>query len=247
MNIDETLNWRIWSRNDLVEERTYFRAKNELPEMESAKQLRSIIKSIDAKETVLDVGCASGHYLRSIRYLSEKCKYTGVDATEKYINSAKEVFKDDKNSNFILQDIYELNQKADIVFCCNVLLHLPRIDKPLENLLNAANKKLVIRTLISETTHFSKHLYTDDFDNFGNPTNFLFQNTYSFKYIEKLLNRYKPECDFKFVQDSFNSGKLDEEGKQWTERQGPATTRVVNNLQIAGNKVFNWAWLVCDF
>ena len=77
------------------------------------------------------MGCASGHYLRSIRYLSNNCKYVGVDATEKYINSAREVFQDDDNSNFLLEDIYELNQKADIVFCCNVLLHL----KALKNLL----------------------------------------------------------------------------------------------------------------
>ena len=247
MSIDETLDWRIWSKNDLVEERTYLRAKNELPEMESAKQLREIIKSIDDKESVLDVGCASGHYLRSIRYLSNNCKYVGVDATEKYINFAREVFQDDDNSNFLLEDIYELNQKADIVFCCNVLLHLPSIEKPLKNLLNAANKKLLIRTLLSETTHFSKHLYTDDFDSFGNPTNFSFQNTYSFNYIENLINQYKPEANIKFINDSFNSKKLDEEGAKWTERQGPGTTRVIDNLQIAGNKVFKWAWVVCNF
>lgn len=246
MNVDEKLDWRIWSKNDLVEERTYLRAKNELPEMESAKQLRQIIKSIDEKETVLDVGCASGHYLRSIRSLSNNCKYLGVDATEKYINSAREVFKDDACSNFLVEDIYELNQKADIVFCCNVLMHLPSLEKPLKNLLMAANKKLIVRTLISENTHLSKHLFTDDYDSSGNPTNFVFQNTWSFKYVENLVTQYKPEANIKFIKDSFDSEKLDEEGAKWIDRQGPGTTRVINNLQIAGNKVFNFAWLVCD-
>jgi len=117
--------------------------------------------------------------------------------------------------------------------------------KDLENLLHSANKKLIIRTLVDENTHLSKHLYTDDFDSFGNPINFVFQNTYSFKYISKLIKKYRPEAKFEFIEDIFNSKKLDKEGKEWEKKQ--SSTRVINNLQIAGNKVFKWYWIICFF
>ena len=49
---NKDLNWRIWNRNDLVEERTYLRATGKLPEMECAKQLREIIEKIEKNESV---------------------------------------------------------------------------------------------------------------------------------------------------------------------------------------------------
>ena len=124
---NKDLDWRIWNKNDLVEERTYSRATGKIPEMESAKQLRKILGNIHKDESVLDVGCASGHYLRSIRLINNDCIYTGVDATKKYIDNANIIHKSDTNARFIEGDIYSLKLKADIVFCCNVLLHLPDI------------------------------------------------------------------------------------------------------------------------
>ena len=241
----EKLDWKIWSKNDLVEERTYLRAKGELPEMQSAIQLRDILGSIEADVSVMDVGCASGHYLRSIRQLNESCTYTGVDATSKYIESAKEIFKEDKFAKFEVQDIYELNMSADIVFCCNVLLHLPSIKQPLTNLLSHFNERLVIRTLISEKTHLSQYLYSDVFDENGNPTDFLFQNTYSFEYLRYLVSQFDPNLRVEFIEDVYDVAALQEEGKSWKKRQGFATTAIENNLQIAGDKGFRWHWRVC--
>ena len=241
----ENLDWKIWSKNDLVEERTYLRAKGELPEMQSAIQLRDILSSIQTDASVMDVGCASGHYLRSIRQLSESCSYIGVDATPKYIESAKEIFKEDKLAEFEVQDIYELDKQADIVFCCNVLLHLPSIKLPLTNLLGSFNERLVIRTLISEKTHLSQYLYSDVFDENGNPTDFLFQNTYSFQYLKNLVNQFDPSVKVEFIKDVYDVAALQEEGENWKKRQGFATTAIENNLQIAGDKVFRWHWMVC--
>ena len=39
-------NWRIWNKDDKVELRTYQRAVGELPEMESAKQLVNVMRSL---------------------------------------------------------------------------------------------------------------------------------------------------------------------------------------------------------
>ena len=241
----EKQDWRIWSKNDLVEERTYLRAKGELPEMQSAIQLRHILGSIEPGASVMDIGCASGHYLRTIRKLCENCRYTGVDATSKYIESAKEIFREDKLAKFEVQDIYELDKSADIVFCCNVLLHLPSIKEPLTRLLSSFNQRLVIRTLISEKTHLSQYLYSDVFDENGNPTDFLFQNTYSFEYLQNLVTQFDPSLKVEFIKDVYDAAALQDEGEKWKKKQGFATTAIENNLQIAGDKVFRWHWMIC--
>ena len=242
---NKDLDWRIWNKNDLVEERTYSRATGKIPEMESAKQLRKILGNIHKDESVLDVGCASGHYLRSIRLINNDCIYTGVDATKKYIDNANIIHKSDTNARFIEGDIYSLKLKADIVFCCNVLLHLPDINLALVNLLNSFKKKLIVRTLLSEKTHLSQYLYSDEFDNKGNPINFLFQNTYSFDYVESIIKTHDSKIKLKFIQDEFDAELVQKESDEWRNKQGFATTSVFENLQIAGDKVFRWGWFVC--
>ena len=92
---------KIWDKYHLLMERSYLRARGRLPEMESAIQLRSIINHLDANETVMDVGCAAGNYLRSIRKMNKYCKYYGIDQTSKYITFAKAYFKSDPNATFI--------------------------------------------------------------------------------------------------------------------------------------------------
>ena len=130
--------------------------------------------------------------------------------------------------------------------CCNVLLHLPDLKIALENLLNSFRKKLVVRTLLSEKTHLSQYLYSDDFDSNGNPTNFLFQNTYSFDYIRKIIKTFDSKINLEFIQDEFDSNTLQKESDDWRNKQGFATTTVSNKLQIAGDKVFRWSWSVCS-
>ena len=174
--------WRIWNKDDKVELRTYKRVTGELPEMESTKQLVELVGQVYAQGMrVLDVGCAAGHYYKGLVRLDPSLIYTGVDATKKYIDYARQHFKNNANTRFEYGDIFDLKDstlRSDIVFCCNVLLHLPDFRMPIRNLLKATKKHLFIRTLISDKTYLNKFLYTDDFDESGNPTNFVHQNTY---------------------------------------------------------------------
>ena len=65
--VENKNDWKIWDRDDSVEQRTYKRVKNELPEMECAKQLAKIMSKIYAPEMkVLDMGCAAGHYYNTL-------------------------------------------------------------------------------------------------------------------------------------------------------------------------------------
>ncbi len=240
-------NWKIWKRNKNVEARTFKRVKNELPEMESAKQLRKIIYKIyKPNMKILDVGCASGHYYNSLKKIDNNLFYCGLDPTKAYINFGKKYFKLNKKVSFLLGDINKppkrIKNHFDIVFSCNVLLHLPSIDKALVNLIHSSKKYCIIRTLISEKTHLSKYLYSDKFDKMGNPKDFVYQNTYSFNYLKKIIKscgRYK----IRFLEDKFESKKINSEYKKFKNKQG-AVTKVMDKIQLAGSKVFEWKWLI---
>ena len=83
-------------------------------------------------------------------------------------------------------------------------MHLPSIKVPLTNLLNSFEERLVIRTLISEKTHLSQFLYSDVFDENDNPTDFLFQNTYSFECLHNLVSQVDSSINVDFIEDVYD-------------------------------------------
>jgi 2-polyprenyl-3-methyl-5-hydroxy-6-metoxy-1,4-benzoquinol methylase len=239
--------WRIWDRDHSVEQRAYRRATGELPEMECTKQLVELVASIYSPGmTVLDVGCAAGHYYNGLRRVDSSIRYCGVDATSAYIEFARRHFNSSPHATFEIGDIFELpreyGQAFDIVFCCNVLLHLPSIQVPLRNLIRASKRYCIIRTLLSKKTHLSRLLYSDAFDDNGNPTDFVYQNTYSYDLVRKTIAEigdYKVE----FIDDRFDPGAINAEYLSHSDIQS-AVTRVQGDLQIAGSKVFEWKWIL---
>lgn len=237
--------WRIWNRDDSVELRTYQRATGELPEMESTKQLVKMMAGVYSKGMrILDVGCAAGHYYRSLAKFDEAIDYTGVDPTTKYIEFARDTYKGTP-AKFVQGDIFELSRAVsgpfDLVYCCNVLLHLPDFRIPIQNLLKATRRHCFIRTLIGERTLLARFLYKDEFDAKGNPTCFLHQNTYSFSLLESYI-KSQGKYSVSLIEDRFESTEINKEFENYREKQS-AVTRIVDGKQIAGNLVFQWAWL----
>ena len=239
--------WKVWKKNKNVESRTFQRVKNKLSEMESAKQLKKIILNLyKPGMKILDVGCASGHYYNSVKKIDKDILYFGLDPTKAYIDFAKKHFKKNNNVKFILADIYKppknTKNKFDISFCCNVLLHLPTLDIPLKNLINTSKKYCVVRTLISDKTHISKYLYSDKYDKKGNPKDFVYQNTYSYDYFKKIVKSVG-NCSIKFLSDEFNAQNINSEFKKFEKKQS-AVTKVMDKVQLAGSKVFQWKWAI---
>lgn len=249
-------NWDSWSINP-DEEKTKLRVKKKLPTMECTKQLKKIISKIyKPKMEILDFGCASGHYYLELSKLSKNFKYMGYDATKNYINFAKKHFKNNKNVNFKVESLLSRSikpkQKFDIVYCCNVLLHLPELKLPIRNLLSRTKKYCIIRTLVDEHTHTSQYLVRDIFDKKGNPTHMTYQNTYSYNYIKKTIKDYG-NYNIKFENDVFNKNLINEEYKTINKKtnfdkfnENADSTKVYNNLQISGSKVFNWKWVIIE-
>ena len=239
-------NCKILNNNHKVEERTYARTLKKLPEMESAKQLQKIIKKDYRKKMkVLDVGCAAGHYLHNLNKIDKNIDYTGIDSTIKYIKFAKKTFKDNSNCDFFVEDIFKISKKHhkkyDITYCCNLLLHLPSIEKPISNLLKTTKKICIFRTLASKNTHLSKLHYDDKLNRKGEPVNFVYQNTFSFNFIKRVLRKNGAK-KIRILQDEFKGNNVNKEFKKYQNKQSAVTQVIKNDIQIAGSKVFEWKW-----
>lgn len=238
-------NWKIWDKDDSVEMRTYKRVTGELPEMECTKQLVNLIQKVyKPNMSILDVGCAAGHYYNGLKKIDSNIKYYGFDATVKYIEFAKKHFNENMNVHFEVADIYALPSKYennfDVVFCANVILHLPTLEMPLKNLLKMTRSHLFIRTLVSEKTHLSRLLYSDTYAD-GEPIDFVWQNTYSYEYIKKIVGE-NGNFKIEFIDDLFDANAINLEWQSHSKIQS-AVTRVENGVQLAGSKVFEWKWI----
>ena len=229
-------NWKVWDDDKTYGERFFDRITGELPEMESSKAVAKILKKqIYENYNILDVGCGSGHYLKSL--LSEievPFNYTGVDATNYYIELAKKAWVDCSSASFYTGDIFDLpfdDNSFDVVYCCNVFLHLPSIKKPLEELIRVSKKIVVVRSLFSERSFRIQdvHQKNDDssyieFDENGEPVSYHFYNIYSKDYVRSLIpyeiqfnedNDYEPSAitdEFKLFSTQDQSHIID--GKQ---------------------------------
>lgn len=243
---DQSKNWNIWKNKSEIE-RSIYRVKKILPEMECAKQLTHLVKKCYNKDfKILDFGCAAGHFYVSLKKIDKNINYTGFDVTSDYINFAKKFFKNNLNVHFKIQNIFSLSKeyynKFDIVFCSNVLLHLPSIDLALKSLLKASKKFVFIRTLVSENTHLSKFYYNDK----TNKKNFLnffqYQNTYSYNLIKKKINKYG-KFKIYFIDDKYDGQKINKEYLKH-KKKFPGLTKFVNGVQISGSKVFEWKWIL---
>ena len=211
---DRNNDWEIWRKNSSIE-RSVKRVKKILPEMEASKQVSSIIKKRYKKGyKILDFGCAAGHFYQSLKRIDKNINYCGFDATKDYIHFAKKYFKNNKNVKFDVQSLFSMSkmykEKFEIVFCSNVLHHLPSIDIPLKNLLKATKKYCIIRTLVSDNTHLARFYYDDTTNQKGELNNFQLQNTYSYNLIREKIKKIG---NFKvnFENDIFNGKNINRE------------------------------------
>lgn len=234
--------WQQWGkRPNEIEKTLAQRALGHIPEMESTKQLVKLVSKVYRPGMkILDAGCNVGHYLRGLHQYNSEMDYTGVDAYEHYIKKAKEIFVDDSHAHFEVRDIFEPlfpNDPFNIVFCCNVILHLPDFRLPVKNLLSSTKEVCFIRTLLSEHTSIVKTAKTQQFDAEGNPLDYTYQNTWNTEYFVDFIT--KLGWNVELIPDEFDASVLQREYGTLKTGQG---TRVIGDKQVDGNIIFNWVW-----
>jgi ubiquinone/menaquinone biosynthesis C-methylase UbiE len=229
----------------------YKRAIGEAPEMESskaaAKRLKSILKPEDY---ILDVGCGAGHYLRSLKNnLNIPFRYTGADVTPYYIEMAGKAFNKEKDVSFVHTNIFDLkfsDNTFDVVMSNNVLLHLPSVVKPLQELCRVAKRHVMVRTLIGPKSYVVLDVAPskagNDFDENNDPVGFHYLNIYSKQYIRNILSSIEGVGDVSIELDTDFDAKSLHDTQDLLPNAWDAT-RVEGNMQISGMIIQPWAWL----
>lgn len=227
----------------------YDRAIGKSPEMEVSKALAKIVKRIVKKNyKILDVGCACGHYYRSLkREIKNNFFYTGVDPYKIFLDKAKLAWKNEQNVFFKKGNIFDLpfnNKEFDIVVCSNVLLHLPSIEKPLRELIRVSKKTVILRTVVYDVSYKIQLVYNsrwwkgtnvkpvNEFDKFGNPNSFSYFNIHSFDYLKALISKIDKKLKIKFIKDNFFSKNTIQTSIKKEKR--PLATKVIGKEQFSG-------------
>ena len=227
----------------------YERAIGKTPEMETSKamskQLKKIIKQEDK---ILDVGCACGHFYRSIKKRVKKnFYYTGVDPYKIFLKKGKIAWKNNKNVKFIKGNIYNLpfrNNEFDISFCSNVFIHLNDIKKPLKEIMRVTKRKIIIRTVLFDVSYkiqlvYNKKWWSDvdvspinEFDDKGSPRAYSYFNILSFDYLTQNIKKICPNAKIKIVKDDFY--KKSNISKSLKNEKRPLATKILANEQVSG-------------
>ncbi len=102
---------------------------------------------VSPRDTLLDVGCGSGYFFHSLRKRAVPVDYWGIDATAALIEIGQQHLPSFGLPAHHLQSmrIEDLGGKADHVVCINVLSNLDNYHRPLERLLNTAQKTVILR------------------------------------------------------------------------------------------------------
>jgi SAM-dependent methyltransferase len=148
----------IWAHSATVMELYRRRARDEAEEMTCAAQAAELLAPLAAPgDSLLDVGCGSGYFFHSLRRRGLPVEYHGIDATRELIELGRRELaafglKVDRLSVLRIEDF---QGSADHVLCMNVLSNLDNYHRPLERMLSAANKSLILRESIKDGASYS--------------------------------------------------------------------------------------------
>lgn len=149
MNNIPNQKFNCWAHDRNTFELYRARCRKEAEEMTCAAQAAEILATlIKPGETILDAGCAGGYYYWSFHDRKIPVEYYGLDYTAKLIKLAHgEICRAAgfPPERFSLGRIEDIDEKFDNVICFNVLTNSPHYAEPLEKLLLAARKRILLR------------------------------------------------------------------------------------------------------
>ena len=203
------------------------------PEKESSKAVVDLIYPyLRSNSRILEIGCSSGHLLRTLNKKNLSLNYTGVDIDKYAISKGNEAISKLSLPGINSAELIEVSgtklpfapNEFDVVISLNVLEHLNEPRYAIEEILRCAKSFIAIRTLVSDQTFIVKevrnshHDYLgyehldlpkpkDELDEFGNPKVFIYQNVYNKTFIGEILNEHKEIKKWEIFEDNLFDAK----------------------------------------
>lgn len=109
-----------------------------------------------ASWSVHDLGCAEGAGTAELARYFPNCHFTGVDFSKSAIEKASEKHP---FCDFVVGDITGEIEKADIIFCSNVLEHMKHPRIVLENMIKAAKRHAIFLIPLHDDTDIEEHFF----------------------------------------------------------------------------------------
>jgi len=119
-------------------------------------QTRRLLAAHAPVSDCLDVGCASGYLYFHIRDLIGT--YHGLDASAKYLDYGKAVFRDEGVSNAVHHlgwfENFSPPQRFDALICLGLFYVFPNYHWYLDQMMAMTGKRIIIRSLFSDRTQY---------------------------------------------------------------------------------------------
>jgi 2-polyprenyl-3-methyl-5-hydroxy-6-metoxy-1,4-benzoquinol methylase len=149
--------YNIWEHSSTVKDLYARRCRMEAEEMTCAAQAAALLQPhITPGDTLLDVGCGSGYFYHSLHTRNLPVEYYGIDASPSLIEIGCQIMPEYglAADRLRIMRIEDLAGYVDHVLCMNVLSNIDNYHRPLERLLNVAQKTLILRESISDNTTY---------------------------------------------------------------------------------------------
>lgn len=140
--------YSIWEHSGHIRELYAARARDEAEEMTCAAQAAELLAPIVRPgESLLDVGCGSGWFFHSLRRRGIDVEYWGIDASATLVGIGRAALPRFglPAERLLHVRLDDLRAEVDHVVCMNVLSNLDGFHRPLERLLHAARRSIVLR------------------------------------------------------------------------------------------------------
>jgi ubiquinone/menaquinone biosynthesis C-methylase UbiE len=155
-------------------------------------------------DQLLDVGCGSGYFFHSLRNRAVPVEYYGMDAAPSLLEIGRRIMPRYglDSAQLLHLRLEDLRAQVDHVVCINVLSHIDNYHRPLERMLQAAAKTVILRESVAD---ISRYQYVrDSFLDEGTDLR-VHVNTYGRGELENFISSYGFRVDF--FTDEFTGGK----------------------------------------
>jgi len=158
INGDGYLRHCIWEHSEAVAKLYRARARDEAEEMTCAAQAVELLQPyVSDGDSLLDAGCGSGYFFHSLRRRAVNLGYWGIDASPRLIEIGRAELARFALPPARLQPIRieDFRGEIDHVLCMNVLSNIDNYHRPLERLLKATRKTLILRESAASGSHYA--------------------------------------------------------------------------------------------